>query len=117
MADNDTTNFKFNYIVWMTDQEILKLLGAIPKKDQTNLMGHLEIKTISLACKMSNEVIMKRICQSLSSVDRAEFLAVSKCLNNCEIEEILEARRTIERTADQLEIEGEIGGWWQKYTA
>ena len=115
MSDENGGSFKFIYIAWMTDQEIMRLLGAVPKKDNTNIIGHLDIQTISVACKMSNEVLVRRICINLSDSDRVEFLKVSKESNNCKIEEILTARKIIEITADQLEFSGEIGDWSQKY--
>lgn len=115
MSDENSLGFKFYYISWMTDQEIVKLIAALPKRDPTNFMGHLEIETISLACKMSNEIIVKRVLNSLSANDRTEFLKVSTESNNSSIEEIMIARKQVEQIADQLEIQGEIGGWWQKY--
>lgn len=115
MSEQNNTNFKFNLIAWMTDQEILKLLGSIPKKDPTIFYGHLEIQTIGLACKMSNEVIIRRVYGNLSAEDQAEFIKISKNLTNTSLKEINDARRIIEQAADQLEIEGEIGNWWQKY--
>lgn len=117
MSDENGESFKFVYITWMTDHEIMRLLGAVPKKDITNICGHLDIQTISLACKMCNEVLVRRIYINLSASDRAEFLRVSRELDNCKMEEIFAARKIIEFTADQLEFSGEIGEWTQKYAA
>lgn len=115
MSDDFNLSFKFELIVWMTDYEILRLLGALPKHDPTNLVGHLDIQTICLACKMSSPAIILRIYNNLSASDRAEFLKVSKNFNDVTIQEIIEARKIVELTGDQLELTGVIGEWWQTY--
>lgn len=114
---NEYTGFKFNYILWMSDWELARVIAKIPKRDPTDFSGRPELQTLAEACKFAHELVIYRVRRLLSNQDQLEFMKLLKDDREISIEQIQKSKKEIENLVDDLFLDEEIGMWWQKYAA
>jgi len=103
MSDGSEANFKIEYILWMTDQDLARLISSVPDR------------TIHESLLRCNPLVKHRVISQISSIRRDHALHGGPWNAEVTDETIAKAQRLICQIADELYESGEIGGFPQRY--
>lgn len=103
MSDGSETNFKFHYILWMTDIDLARLISHVPDR------------TLYESLLKCDPLVRHRVLSQISSVRRDH--AIHGGPWNSEVNElsIRQAQRFVQQLADELHEAGDIGEFPQRY--